>query len=134
MKENADESEVRDFILKRGVIDNQGEINDMDAVIKVVASANRELFKRLRGENAMNDVLREIMKDDLLEAEATGEVINTIKLITRKMSKGKTAAEIAMDLDIDFNKVKDIYNCATKYGVDSDPKELYLKMKESSLV
>ena len=82
----------------------------------------------------MNDVLREIMKDDLLEAEATGEVINTIKLITRKMSKGKTAAEIAVDLDIDLNKVKDIYNCATKYGVDSDPKELYLKMKESALV
>ncbi len=82
----------------------------------------------------MNDVLREIMKDDLLEAEATGEVINTIKLITKKMTKGKTAAEIAVDLDIDLNKVRDIYNCAIKYGVGSDPKELYLKMKESALV
>lgn len=134
LKENADENEVRDFILNRKDKYTPGEINDIDAVLRVVASANKELFERMRGEDNMNDVLREIMKDDLLEAEATGEIISTIKFITRKMSKGKTPAEIAEDLDLELDKVEIIYNCAIKYGTDIDPKELYSKMKESALV
>ena len=50
------------------------------------------------------------------------------------MSKGKTPAEIAEDLDLELDKVEIIYNCAIKYGTDIDPKELYSKMKESALV
>ena len=43
-----------------------------DAVLQVSAKVNRDLFNRLRGEEDMCEALREIMAEDLMQAENKG--------------------------------------------------------------
>ena len=130
MRKKADEQEVKQFIRSMRNYCSQGEKLDMDAVLRVTAATNKELFEKLRGEEAMNDVLREIMMDDILAAEEQGEVIKLIKMVKRKIEKGKTPDEIALDLDEDIVRVRSIFDAIVSLSPESTPKDIYLKLEK----
>ncbi len=134
MRENADENEVREFLYDTKDIVSQNVRQNINAVVGVVSAVNSRLFEKLRGEKDMNDVLRDIMKDDLLAAEITGEEIGVIKKIKKKMADGKTPNEVASELDESFDKVKAVFDFVDKFGFECDPKEIYKKLKDMSLI
>ncbi|MBQ9233184.1 MAG: hypothetical protein IJ167_04010 [Lachnospiraceae bacterium] len=61
---DAEEDEVRRFIEEIDGVKDKGEKINTDAILKVSASANKELYTRLGGEEKMCEVLKEILKDE----------------------------------------------------------------------
>ncbi|MBQ6315901.1 MAG: flagellar biosynthesis protein FlgM [Oscillospiraceae bacterium] len=79
LSKNAREEDVRAFILSANKLTSQGDLARVDAVLQVSASANPEMYRRIYKEGPeMCQALREIMKEDFVEAEARGEAKGTI--------------------------------------------------------
>ena len=47
----------------------QGDKNNADAVLQISACVNKTIFEKIRGEEDMCEALRELMADDLKNAE-----------------------------------------------------------------
>ncbi len=69
---NADEEEVRSFLLEAKDFKTPADRNDADTVLQVSTMANRELYDLLKGDSSMCEALRELMADELKEAEEKG--------------------------------------------------------------
>ena len=72
MTKNADENEVRSFLMQTREFSVPGDRHDADAVLQVSSSANKELYDRLRRENAMCQALKEILSEEIAEERAEG--------------------------------------------------------------
>ena len=68
---HAKEEELRRFTAFEQTLTEQGDIDDASAVIYACAQANRELFQKIREDEEMHSVLRELMKDDFDEVRKT---------------------------------------------------------------
>ena len=76
---------VERFIRASRAFVNSGDFQRVDAILQVSASANEELYRKLRKEDEdMCQALREIMKEDFEAAEARG----LEKGMERGMEKG----------------------------------------------
>lgn len=73
MMQNADEEIVKGFLEEARSYTESGDRRFADAVLQISVRINKELFQRLRGENKMCEALRELMADDLKEAEDKGQ-------------------------------------------------------------
>ena len=77
----------------------------------------------------MCDALRELMADDLKEAENKGAVqgrmLDRIEMVCGKLSKGLDAATIADHLDLPIDQVKEIIEVSEKYATDYDAEKIY---------
>lgn len=125
--------EVKAFIAESAEYKLQGDRNDAEAVLLVSSQANEEMFRKMRGEKTMHEWLREFLREDLVEAENIGEMKALIKLVCRKIVKGKTPEEIVNELDEDGDKVRCIYNTAVSFAPGYDADKIYEKMKETVL-
>lgn len=78
----------------------------MDTVIR----ANQKVFKEAK--DFMCDALRELFKDDynavVREVEQEREDKVLIKLINKKLSKGKSVEEIAEELEQSVKKIQEL--------------------------
>ncbi len=72
MTYNANEDEVRSFLMEARGYKTPEDRNDADAVLQVSTMANRELYDLLKGDSSMCEALRELMADELKEAEEKG--------------------------------------------------------------
>ena len=72
MLQNANEDEVRCFIREASRLTEPGDRRNADAVLQISAKVNGELYNRLIGDDYMCEALRELMADDLKEAENIG--------------------------------------------------------------
>ncbi|SFQ26685.1 hypothetical protein SAMN04487928_1281 [Butyrivibrio proteoclasticus] len=72
MTANADEGDIRNFITEASKLKEQGDKNNADAVLQISASVNKTIFEKIRGEEDMCEALRELMADDLKNAEKQG--------------------------------------------------------------
>ncbi len=70
--QNANEDKVRCFIREASRLTEPGDRRNADAVLQISAKVNGELYNRLRGDDYMCEALRELMADDLKEAENIG--------------------------------------------------------------
>ncbi|MCR4991113.1 MAG: hypothetical protein K6A38_09645, partial [Lachnospiraceae bacterium] len=85
----------------------------------------RDFLKRRR-----NEVTKEIMIDMTWEVQEKlireeGGYIKLIDQVCRKIQRGKTAAEIAEDLDEDPAEINKIYSVALKHAPDFDVQKIY---------
>ena len=72
MTSNADETDVRSFIEEASKLKRSGDKSNADAVLQISANVNRTIFEKIRGEEDMCEALRELMADDLKQAEKHG--------------------------------------------------------------
>ena len=77
----------------------------------------------------MCEALREIMADELNEAESEGEIKSLVEMITRKLAKGKTLEDIADELEKDVERIRPIVMLASKYAPDYDIDAIYNALK-----
>lgn len=64
----AKEADIRKFMEYRKSLTDKSDIEFANAVVSASAEANREIFERLKKEADMNAVLKDIMREDLMEA------------------------------------------------------------------
>ncbi len=77
LSKNAQEADIRTFITKTRCLTEQGDRNNVDAVLQVSVSANEGVYQRIRRDYSMCEALRELMKDEIAEtvAEAVAEAV-----------------------------------------------------------
>lgn len=72
MRYGAKEEAVREFLFEASKYTEPGDKRMADSVLQISASVNRELYERLRGDRDMCEALKEIMAEDLRQAETAG--------------------------------------------------------------
>ena len=101
LSKNADENDVRAFLEEAVCLSDPGDRDNISAVLEVSTAANIQLFEELRRRTGMCDALRELMKDDLAQAEIKGKLegIQEGKLesLSHVMKSFSVDAEKAMD-------------------------------------
>lgn len=87
------EEDVRAFVEKAVQMSEPGDRNNVDAVLQVSVSANKEIFEAIRRcDKVMCEALRELMKEDLEQREQE----TLLKTIRNLMDTTKWTAEQAM--------------------------------------
>lgn len=88
------EEDVRFFIEETSGLRNPGDRSNVDAVLQVSVSANKELYREIRRRNsAMCEALRELMKDEIEEEKriaveaATREIREAAAIEVEKAAK-----------------------------------------------
>ena len=89
MSKHVQEEDVRAFVEKAGKMTEPGDRNNIDAVLHVSVSANREIYEAIRRcDKIMCDALRELMKEDFEKQERE----------TRQETKQETLLETIKNL------------------------------------
>ena len=89
LSNHAQRADVERFIRASRAFVNSGDFQRVDAILQVSASANEELYRKLRKEDEdMCQALREIMKEDFEAAEARGLEKGMQKGMEKGMEKG----------------------------------------------
>ena len=82
------------FIRASRAFVNSGDFQRVDAILQVSASANEELYRKLRKEDEdMCQALREIMKEDFEAAEARGLEKGMLEVMEKGIEKGMEKGE-----------------------------------------
>ena len=109
------------------------------------------IFEKIRGEKDMCEALRELMADDLKNAEKQGiekgieqgieqgiekgieQGVNKhiVELVCKKLRKGKTVSVITEELEEQASTIEDIVSCAKKYAPSYDSEAVYADYKDS---
>ncbi|MBR4607793.1 MAG: hypothetical protein IKO41_16415 [Lachnospiraceae bacterium] len=75
-------------------------------------------------------IRREALEEGREEGRAVGETVSLLRIIQRKVSRGKTLAEIADELEDSEEAIRPLYETVQKYGVDCAVDDIYEKMTE----
>ena len=70
ISKNASEKDVRRFLEEAKLAEDPGDRQNVDAVLQVSVSANRQLFDKVRKDEDMCKALRELMKDEIAEEQS----------------------------------------------------------------
>lgn len=93
LSKNAQEDDVREFIEKAIQLTNQGDRNNIDAVLQVSVSANQELYRAIRRrDEIMCNAMRELMKEDFDKMKEEYEK-KELEMIKNLMDNTKWSAE-----------------------------------------
>lgn len=93
LSKHVKEEDVRAFVEKAVQISEPGDRNNVDAVLQVSVSANKEIYEAIRRcDKVMCEALRELMKEDLEQREQE----TLLKAIRNLMETMKCSADQAM--------------------------------------
>ena len=101
LSRKAKESDVRKFLEEAKLAKEPWELQNIDAVLQVSVSANKELYEEIRRDDSMCQALKELMKEEIAEerAEATADTkLVDIKKIMKNLKM--TAAQAMQALEI----------------------------------
>lgn len=101
----ADKEIIKKFLSDTGDIKTKAERENIDALLQVSVSANREIYEEIRRESPMCEALRELMKDDI--DKAVEQAVEQAK-ITARFEDGLSFEEIATRTNVSVEKVKDV--------------------------
>ncbi len=91
------EEDVRAFVEKAVQMSEPGDRNNVDAVLQVSVSANKEIFEAIRRcDKVMCEALRELMKEDFEKQERETKQETLLETIKNLMDTMKWTAEQAM--------------------------------------
>ena len=97
LSKHVQEEDVRAFVEKAGKMTEPGDRNNIDAVLQVSVSANREIYEAIRRcDKIMCDALRELMKEDFEKQERETRQETLLETIKNLMDTMKWTAEQAM--------------------------------------
>lgn len=98
---NAEEGDARTFIEEAMKLTEPGDRNNIEAVLQVSIVANKTLYDEIRRNQTMCDALRELMKEEIADAERKAgqeaERKAQLKSIKNLMSNLKLTAEQVME-------------------------------------
>ncbi len=93
LSKHVKEEDVRAFVEEAAQMSGPGDRNNVDAVLQVSVSANKEIYEAIRRcDKVMCEALRELMKEDLEKREQE----TLLKTIKNLMDTMKWTAEQAM--------------------------------------
>ena len=114
-------------------LEKQGNKNNADAVLQINANINKTTFEKIGGKD-MCEALRELMADDLNNAEKQGieqgADKHIVEQVCKKLIKGKTISTIAEELEETESTIKDIVSCAKKYAPEYDSEAVYAEYRK----
>lgn len=91
------EEDVRAFVERAAKISEPGDRNNVDAVLQVSVSANKELYEAIRRcDKVMCEALRELMKEDFEKQERETKQETLLEAIRNLMETMKCSADQAM--------------------------------------
>ena len=97
LSKHVQEEDVRAFVEKAGKMTEPGDRNNIDAVLHVSVSANREIYEAIRRcDKIMCDALRELMNEDFEETKQETKQETLLETIKNLMDTMKWTAEQAM--------------------------------------
>ena len=67
------------------------------------------------------------------EGREEGETVRLLRMIQRKVSRGKDLTEIAEELEDTEESIRPLYEVVQKYGVDCAAEDIYKAMREKAL-
>ena len=70
LSKNAREQDVRRFLEEAKLAKEPGALQNINAVLQVSVSANKDLYEEVRRDENMCQALRELMKDEIAEERA----------------------------------------------------------------
>ncbi len=84
LSKNAREQDVRKFLEEAKLAKEPGDLQNIDAVLQVSVSANKELYEEVRRDENMCQALRELMKDEIAEERAEERVAATAEATDKR--------------------------------------------------
>ena len=97
LSKNVREEDVRAFVKRAAKISEPGDRNNVDAVLQVSVSANKELYESIRRcDKVMCEALRELMKEDFEKQERETKQETLLEAIRNLMETMKCSADQAM--------------------------------------
>lgn len=97
LSKHATEEDVRAFIKNATKISEPGDRNNVDAVLQVSVSANKEIYEAIRRcDKVMCEALRELMKEDFEKQERETKQETLLEAIRNLMETMKCSADQAM--------------------------------------
>ena len=93
---NIQKKDAREFIREAIFLSNQGDRNNMEAVLQVSIAANREIYNEIRRQSQMSGVLRDFFKEEIEEEirEAKKRAEKEVKEKVRKEVKEEVREEV----------------------------------------
>lgn len=108
LSQQADESDIRDFVDYVSQFKEPGDRRNADAVLQVSVQANRKIFGEIRRRSQdMCDALKEFFKEDLEEAHARGreegsrQETRRISMLTARLLKEKRLEDLQRSTEDD---------------------------------
>lgn len=97
LSKHVKEEDVRAFVEEAALISEPGDRNNVDAVLQVSVSANKEIYEAIRRcDKVMCEALRELMKEDFEKQERETRQVTLLEDIKNLMDTTKWTAEQAM--------------------------------------
>ena len=97
LSKHVTEEDVRAFVEEAALISEPGDRNNVDAVLQVSVSANKEIYEAIRRcDKVMCEALRELMKEDFEKQERETRQVTLLEDIKNLMDTTKWTAEQAM--------------------------------------
>ena len=93
----ADKADVERFLRYARLLSNQGDRNNVDAVLQASVSANFELYEEVRRDSVMCEALQELMKDEITEKVTEKVTESKLEDVKNIMETMKLSIEQAMD-------------------------------------
>ena len=91
------EEDIRRFVEEAAQMSEPGDRNNVDAVLQVSVSANKEIYEAIRRcDKVMCEALRELMKEDFEKQERETRQVTLLEDIKNLMDTTKWTAEQAM--------------------------------------
>jgi hypothetical protein len=94
LTKNARIEDIQRFLDQTKELKEQGEKNNVDAVLQASVAANDDVYQEVRRNSIMCEALRELMKDEIDEAvnTAVNEAVNTA--VSENTDKVETASKL----------------------------------------
>lgn len=121
-KKNEDAlNEAIDSCIRDGILADFLEHRRNEVTKSVMIDMRFEVRERL--------IRKEEHEEGLAEGLAKGGTLKLIKLVCRKLAKGKEAAEIATDLDENFDEINEICEVAQKFAPEYDAEKIFESLR-----
>ncbi len=135
LRQNADEKTALKFIEEAMRYTEKGDKDNANAVLHLFNQVNNNFMIEMKGKDEiMLDALRELFENEFVLSEQKGKNTVLVSQVCRKLRKGKTAAQIAEDLDEELKVIETICEVAQEYAPDYDEKKILEKIMEKNTV
>jgi hypothetical protein len=135
-------NKVRDKIKSKesleGAIDNAiQECIDEDVLKRFFETRKDKVRKAMKWDLTMERHMRIMKKEEReegrQEGRQEGNLLYLIKLVLKKVTKGKSLEEIANDLELEEREVEMIYHLILKHGPDTDPESILKEIQKEEI-
>lgn len=92
-----------------------------------------EYVQKMHDDDLIRVTREEAIKEGREEGREEGEVLHLVRMVQRKLAKGKDSGQIAAELEEDVERIQDIINAVLEVGENADAETVYKKMKQAVL-